>query len=708
MKKAGGLNAIAALVDDGWRMLLGMRWFTLRVGWTGVIVVALLATFLACRWSASLSVSEFAVLDVWMRLRPPASPGKDIVLVGITREEIENYGALRAPECACKLIPRSRLGHAIQRVKKAGARVVTLDLMFSQVCPVYKGTPGWHDEQLIKAFRIPVPTITAAQANSNPDWVEFLPPPEVLIGGTDTVVASPVLCDPHGMVRGVSLLQHGVLPSEELKKVKKHVDPLGVIYVPLSMATYAAWLGNPKAIPEPVSPHEVLLEGESIPVWSCEAVQLMEPFSNPGASSKGHIGRCVMLINWVGRPSSFPTYPIGSVLDSPEDELKRVFGGKVVIFGSLADRASTPMGSAQVPADPEYADESGEMTMSGLEMHANALDTLMRRRFIGRVPTGWMWILILGLNLTTIAAFWRFGTWQAVTVALGQIALLFLLALILIRYDFWLFAVTPSVGILLSGSVSAVWAYAAARQEALELAGQVRARDAITRTLVHDLKQPLAAIGALAAALRSQQAKGAITPDLLDRIQEQVSRAIGDIDELLYANPDQELQVRSQEFDLAELARNLATTQGMKTDIHRIEVSAPDPVMVEADPRYIARAMSNLIDNAIKYWPEGGTITVKVMSEPPDLATVHVIDGGMGIPAHLHGRIFEAYERGVPDDEIDGTGIGLYSVRRIAEAHGGGVSVDSAPGAGSRFTLRIGVRRPAPHTHKQVADRHEA
>lgn len=708
MREGGADSTFAVLVDYGWRMLTGMRWFTLRVGWTGVIFFSVVVTLLACRWSGGLSVSEFAVLDAMMRMRPPAEPGPEIVLVGVTREEIENYSELRPPECACELVPRSRIGNAIKRVKRAGARVVAVDLMFSQMCPVYRDTSAWHDKPLIESLHMPVPTVIAANTKSNPGWVEFKDPPKPFADGAHTVVASPVLCNPHGMVRGVSLMQHGLLPSGVTDDLRRHVQPVGVVYLPLCLATYAAWLGVPDEIPEPTSPHEIVLDGRSIPVWPCEALHLMEPLVRARGSSATGASRCFMLINWVGPPGSFPTYPLGAVLDAPQDKLEQRFGGKVVVFGSLADRASTPMGQAVEPNDPERADESGEATMSGLEMHANAIDTLLRRRFIRHVPSGWMWVLIFGLCLSTVASFRRLATWLAVTVALGQIALLFVLAAILIRYDFWLFAVTPSVGVLLTGAVSAVWAYSSARREAIELAGQVRARDAVTRTLVHDLKQPLAAIGALAAALRTQQSRGPITPELIDKIQEQVSRAIGDIDDLLNADPHRELNVKPQEFDLARLARDLATTQSMKSDMHRIEVSAPEVLMVEADPGYVARAISNLLDNAIKYWPEGGTVILKVVSEPPDMAGIHVIDGGMGIPHHFQDRIFEAYERGAADGSaIEGTGIGLYSVRRIAEAHGGSVSVDSAPGAGSRFTFRIAVRTPVRVNNEQVAERHE-
>jgi signal transduction histidine kinase len=128
----------------------------------------------------------------------------------------------------------------------------------------------------------------------------------------------------------------------------------------------------------------------------------------------------------------------------------------------------------------------------------------------------------------------------------------------------------------------------------------------------------------------------------------------------------------------------------MKTSTHTVEVhAAEDGVWVTGDARYLGRALSNLIDNAIKYWPSGGTVVVEIRDEPGRVST-RIIDHGLGIPREDQARLFDRFERAVPEElNIPGTGIGLFSVRRIMEAHGGTVEVTSAPGEGSIFILNL-------------------
>jgi len=119
-------------------------------------------------------------------------------------------------------------------------------------------------------------------------------------------------------------------------------------------------------------------------------------------------------------------------------------------------------------------------------------------------------------------------------------------------------------------------------------------------------------------------------------------------------------------------------------------VRGPDSgILLNGDARYLARAISNLMDNAMKYWPDGGIVVVDLYLSANE-AMVTVTDGGIGMTPEQQARIFQRYERVVSDDlNIPGTGIGLYSVKRIIEAHGGSVSVHSVPGRGSTFTVRL-------------------
>jgi signal transduction histidine kinase len=119
----------------------------------------------------------------------------------------------------------------------------------------------------------------------------------------------------------------------------------------------------------------------------------------------------------------------------------------------------------------------------------------------------------------------------------------------------------------------------------------------------------------------------------------------------------------------------------------RIETTAIDgAVACRSDPMRIRQILINLLSNAVRHSPEGGTVTVEVR---PSQETVRfdVVDRGDGIPAEEQAVIFDAYERG--NDPSRGTGLGLTLSKRLAHVLGGDLTVSSRPGAGARFTLEI-------------------
>lgn len=104
------------------------------------------------------------------------------------------------------------------------------------------------------------------------------------------------------------------------------------------------------------------------------------------------------------------------------------------------------------------------------------------------------------------------------------------------------------------------------------------------------------------------------------------------------------------------------------------------------DPKWTEEAVGNLLDNAIKYTPENGTVNISVI--PYELfCRIDVTDNGMGIPEGEQIKIFGRFYRGAAAWESDGVGIGLYLVRQIASGQGGYVKVKSAPGKGSTFSI---------------------
>ena len=106
------------------------------------------------------------------------------------------------------------------------------------------------------------------------------------------------------------------------------------------------------------------------------------------------------------------------------------------------------------------------------------------------------------------------------------------------------------------------------------------------------------------------------------------------------------------------------------------------------DPKWTEEAVYNLLDNAVKYSPPGGSVTVST-SVYPMFSAIHIRDTGPGIPEEEQSRVFQRFYRGAEHNDEEGVGIGLYLVRQIAQGQGGYVKVSSQMGEGSTFSLYL-------------------
>jgi signal transduction histidine kinase len=143
--------------------------------------------------------------------------------------------------------------------------------------------------------------------------------------------------------------------------------------------------------------------------------------------------------------------------------------------------------------------------------------------------------------------------------------------------------------------------------------------------------------------------------------------------------------------DMLDAFEHPLTSEGFKVEV----LTPPDLPEVPLDGEAIAQALANLVDNAIKYSGEHKVLTVRARVVSDELA-LSVADAGVGIPREEQAKIFEKFYRAGRSERQGrrGSGVGLTLVRHIVEAHGGRVTVESAPGTGSCFTLWLPLRRP--------------
>ena len=242
-----------------------------------------------------------------------------------------------------------------------------------------------------------------------------------------------------------------------------------------------------------------------------------------------------------------------------------------------------------------------------------------------------------------------------------------------------------------------------------QLERELQTRDEFLASASHDLKNPIAGIkGNAQLLLRRLSRHGEVdvqgVSEALERIVSVATRAGMQVDELLdnaRMQMGRPLDLERQPTDLVRLAGELMADYQQQTERHQFQLGDSVPALVTAvDERRLSRAIGNLLENALKYSPEGGLIRVEVTRDAEtDSAVLSVRDQGVGIPAADMGRIFDRFERGSNViGVISGTGIGLASARHIVESHGGTISVSSEEGRGSSFTIRLPIEALAGTT----------
>jgi signal transduction histidine kinase len=223
-----------------------------------------------------------------------------------------------------------------------------------------------------------------------------------------------------------------------------------------------------------------------------------------------------------------------------------------------------------------------------------------------------------------------------------------------------------------------------------------RLKDEFLSLVSHELRTPLTSIrGYLDLVLEGEA--GEINPEqrrfleAVERNSGRLLRLVGDL--LFVAQADAgRLSLERGKVDLAELAAHCvegAAPAATEKSVSLVLLAAPVPALV-GDRGRLAQVLDNLVSNALKFTPEGGTVQVRTHADD-DHVVLEIEDTGIGIPPEDQSRLFERFFRSAvaEDQAIPGTGLGLAIVKAIVEAHSGEITIDSREGAGTTFRVEL-------------------
>ncbi|MBI4493700.1 MAG: PAS domain S-box protein [Chloroflexi bacterium] len=233
----------------------------------------------------------------------------------------------------------------------------------------------------------------------------------------------------------------------------------------------------------------------------------------------------------------------------------------------------------------------------------------------------------------------------------------------------------------------------AARAEA---EAALRTRDEFLSVAAHELKTPVTSLRGFAQlVLRQLDKAGAIDPERVRRSlraivqqSDKLSRLVGQLLDLSRIEAGK-LALEPELVDLVPLVAGAAAVARATTSSHTVRVRAPAQVLALVDPLRLEQVLTNLLDNAIKFSPEGGQVEVEVAQPGATTVYLAVRDHGVGIPSEHRARIFDRFYQAHAGDYRAGMGLGLYISRQIVELHGGELVAEFPPDGGTCFVVYL-------------------
>ncbi len=248
------------------------------------------------------------------------------------------------------------------------------------------------------------------------------------------------------------------------------------------------------------------------------------------------------------------------------------------------------------------------------------------------------------------------------------------------------------------------------RTVAAQLSDADRKKDEFLATLAHELRNPLAPIRMGLELMKMAGDDPELLDETRDTMERQTKQLISLVDDLLDVSrvTRGKLNLRKADVKISDVIKSAVETSKplIEDSDHQFETAIGKDITIHADPNRLAQVVSNLLNNAAKYTPDGGKINLSVDQPSSDQVAIHVRDTGIGIPADMMESIFTMFtqvDRSM-ERRFAGLGIGLTLVKSLVEMHGGSVSVKSeGQGKGSEFTVTLPVHEEdQPTLHEDL------
>lgn len=605
-----------------------------------ILAVLLLAILSApwIAWNGFVQQMNAAAYDILLRLQPVSDSAarQQIVLLAIDDETASRYGPLP--------LRRDLLAAGLERMATAKPRVVVVDLLLSE-----RSDPE-ADRRLSAALgKLPAVVLSAALApgthGKQPAWISPIAEFQAQARAVGHAHVEP---DPDGVIRVVLLAKateerrHWALALEAYRLLAASDDPL-------------------------------VEEAERLRVAG---------LAIPASAAAGR----AMWIHYAGAEGSFRRISFARLLEETIDT--RQFGGKVVILGV----------SAQGGGDRLFTPVSAGVGMSGIEIHANMLRTVLDRAFLRALTTPQELALLLATAALLFAtAWWRRGRNLGYLMA-GGFLLLPACAYLALRWGTilplasW---ISTYLAVSLLASVVIVRLF---RQQLGEALAGRREYAFRLQAIAHEIRTPLTAIQASSELLAEGDLPQPKKAEVARVIHKESKRLAGVVTTFLDVERISAgmLKLRRQPVELSALLAQVVERAGLLAVRKNMRIDADlSAAEISADAELLEYAFYNLLSNAVKYSPNNTSVLVRLRAGAAG-AEISVTDQGYGIAPSERERVFDRFYRVQRDsgEQPPGTGVGLALVKEIVTLHNGTIEVDSITGRGSCFTVRLPGQAP--------------